>query len=71
MRVTAGGDDNPLFGHLNLELKEGAANARPTGAFTAIWFVEGTVGPADEQPAVVIEELVWPPIERCSGRQIP
>jgi len=31
----------------------------------------GNRGPADQQPAVLIKELVQPPIERCSGRQIP
>jgi hypothetical protein len=25
------------------------------------------VGPASQQPMVITEKLVWPPIERCSG----
>jgi len=66
-RVTVGGDNNPAPGRLNLERKECAASARPSGAFTAIWFVERTVGPADQKPVVLIEELVRPPVERCSS----
>jgi len=71
LRVTIGGDNDPIADDLGVKRKQCAADAGPAGAFTGMRFVEGTVGPAAQQPAVLIEELVQPPIERCSGRQIP
>ena len=66
-RVTTGGDNNPVVGDLNPEWKQCAAAAGSAGAFTGIRLVKGAVGPAFEKSAVVAEELVRPPIERCSG----
>jgi hypothetical protein len=71
LRVIVGGDNDPIADDLGVKSKQRAADTGPAGAFTGMRFVEETVGPADQQPAVVVEELVWPPIERCSGRQIP
>ena len=67
LRITAGGDDNPIAGDLDLERKQCATDAGPAGAFTGIRFVRGAVGSAGQKSTVVAQELVRPPIERRSG----
>jgi hypothetical protein len=67
LRITAGGDNNPASGDLNLERKQCATGAGPAGALTSIRFVTGAMCPADQKSAIVAEEFVRPPIERCPG----
>jgi hypothetical protein len=67
LRITAGGDDNPIAGDLDLERKQCATDAGPAGAFTGIRLEKGAMGPAGQKSAVVAEELIRPPIERRSG----
>ena len=62
-----GGNNNPTAGDFNLEWKQGAARAGSTRAFTCIRFVTGAVRPAGQKSAIVVEEFIRPPIERCSG----
>ena len=67
LTVLGSRNNNSVASDLNLERKQCAASAWPSGAFTAIRFVKGAVGPTDQKPAVLIEELVRPPIKRCTG----
>jgi hypothetical protein len=61
------GDYNPVAGDSNLEREQCATGAGPASAFTGIRFVKGAVSPTGQKPAILVEKLVRPPIERCSG----
>lgn len=62
MTIIFGGGNNPVIDESNVEREQRAA-----GAFTGIQFKKGAVSPAGQKSTVVVEELVRPPIERCSG----
>lgn len=65
--VRVGGNNNPIAGDLGVKRKQCAARAGSAGALARIRFVKGAMGPADQKSAIVAEELVRPPIERCPG----
>src|SRR5262249_48339939 len=62
-----GRHDDPVADDADGEAIETSSPARTSGAAPGVGLVDRTVGRADEQPAVIGEELVRPPVERSAG----
>src|SRR6476619_4233917 len=65
--VLTGGDQNPVICHVNVERKQRTARARSSGALASLWIEKRAMGSASQKAAIVVEEFVRPPVERCSG----